>query len=131
MLPASERLRKNAHFKQCFLRGRAYGGLFFVLRVQVLPQSLALREIGFSVSRKVGSAVVRNRIKRQLRAVTRNFLPRLAHGFRLVCVVKPSAAQATYAELVAAFHRQAHTAGLLDGESDMGQGASVAAANDV
>lgn len=131
MLPASERLRKNKHFKQCFSRGRTWGGHFFVLRVQVLPEALAAREFGFSVSRKVGSAVVRNRLKRQLRDIVRRLRPRLLHGFRLVCVVKPLAAQATYAELAAAFLRQVQAAGLLGAETALNDKNSASAPNDV
>jgi ribonuclease P protein component len=113
MLPAADRLRKNKLFKQCCMRGRSYGGPFFVLKVQVFPQSLALREFGFSASRKVGHAVKRNRIKRQLRAIVWGLRHRLAFGYRLVCIIKPTAAQAPYAELAAAFERQALAAGVL------------------
>ena len=50
--------------------------------------------IGISISLKVSKrAVIRNRIKRQLRAVFRCLLPQLSPGWRLVVVVQPSAAQ--------------------------------------
>jgi len=50
--------------------------------------------IGISISLKVSKrAVIRNRIKRQLRAAFRCLLPQLSPGWRLVVVVQPSAAQ--------------------------------------
>jgi ribonuclease P protein component len=50
--------------------------------------------IGISISTKVSKrAVVRNRIKRQLRAAFRRLLPRISPGWLLVVVVQPSAAR--------------------------------------
>lgn len=53
--------------------------------------------IGISISQKVSKrAVVRNRIKRQLKAGLRQLLPRVAPGWDLVIVVHPQAAQCDY-----------------------------------
>jgi ribonuclease P protein component len=50
--------------------------------------------IGISISTKVSKkAVVRNRLKRQIAAVLYELLPKLAPEWRLVVVVKPTAAQ--------------------------------------
>jgi ribonuclease P protein component len=50
--------------------------------------------IGISISTKVSKkAVVRNRLKRQITAVLYELLPKLAPEWRLVVVVKPTAAQ--------------------------------------
>lgn len=50
--------------------------------------------IGISISTKVSKkAVVRNRIKRQLRAAFRYLLPRISPGWLLVVIVQPSAAR--------------------------------------
>ncbi len=38
-----------------------------------------LKRVGFTVSRKIGKAVVRNRMKRRLRALAREILPTLGH----------------------------------------------------
>lgn len=57
--------------------------------------------IGVSVSQKVSKrAVVRNRIKRQIRAAFRQLLPYLAAGWQLVVVVKPSATQCGYEQFL-------------------------------
>lgn len=47
------------------------------------------------VSRRVGPAVVRNRVKRRLREIFRHQLPRLKNGMWLVITAKPSAATAS------------------------------------
>jgi ribonuclease P protein component len=55
--------------------------------------------VGFVVSKNVGGAVVRNRVKRRLRALTAGLLPTLPAGTDLVVRAQPSAAESTSAEL--------------------------------
>ena len=50
--------------------------------------------LGLAVSRKVGSAVTRNRIKRQLRAVLEEVRPSVPAGHDYVLVVRPGLAEA-------------------------------------
>jgi len=57
--------------------------------------------IGISISQKVSKrAVVRNRIKRQIRAIFQQLLPEIAPGWQLVVVVKPSAIQCGYEQFL-------------------------------
>jgi ribonuclease P protein component len=63
--------------------------------------------IGFSISAKVGGAVVRNLLKRRLRTVAAAALAGIEDGYDLVVVVRPEAATAAYAELEAEFRELA------------------------
>jgi len=61
--------------------------------------ALDYTRVGFSVSRRVGGAVVRNRVKRRLREVMRRRLASIAHGHDLVVTARPGAASASVAAL--------------------------------
>lgn len=54
---------------------------------------------GFAVSRAVGGAVVRNRVKRRLRAIAADLLPTLPAGTGLVVRALPASASASFAAL--------------------------------
>jgi ribonuclease P protein component len=47
----------------------------FVLQVAPVPAPVSAVRVGFTVSRKVGNAVVRNRVRRRLREVVRSVIP--------------------------------------------------------
>lgn len=55
--------------------------------------------VGFVVSKQVGGAVVRNRVKRRLRHAVSARLDQLPHDARLVVRALPAAASASYEEL--------------------------------
>jgi ribonuclease P protein component len=67
-------------------------------RTQDLPTPTAVR-VGFVVSKAVGTAVVRGRVKRRLRAVLAGRLGSLPAGSLLVIRALPPAAGASSAEL--------------------------------
>lgn len=56
------------------------------------------KRVGFSISKKVGVAVVRNRTKRRLRECVRPLLPKLKGGL-YVFVARPAAAECGFAQL--------------------------------
>lgn len=97
MLPPASRLRQRRDFKRVYQRGRSVAVPCFVLhwRKNGSPRT----RMGFSVSKKLGNAVKRNRIKRQCRAAARQLLPTLPKGYDLVLVVRAAAAAADYARL--------------------------------
>jgi ribonuclease P protein component len=59
--------------------------------------------VGFAVPKKVGGAVVRNLVKRRLRAIAAAALRGSTVAFDLVVVARPEAAGASFAELDAEF----------------------------
>ncbi len=65
--------------------------------MRALPNEFSLSRYGFSVSRRVGKAIVRNKVRRRLREILRP-IP-LNPGWDIVFVVRPAAATADYATL--------------------------------
>jgi ribonuclease P protein component len=104
VLPQQSRMRSPEEFKRTLRSGRRAGGsvisghlLFAVGQVQ----SDATAKVGLVVSRAVGSAVVRNRVKRRLRELMRRRLASLPGGCLLVVRAHPAAAGARQADLAA------------------------------
>jgi ribonuclease P protein component len=65
--------------------------------MKALPNGLSLSRYGFSVTRKVGKAVQRNRLKRLLREIMR--LQSLRPGWDIVFIVRSVAVNADYHQL--------------------------------
>jgi len=65
--------------------------------MKALPNGFSLTRCGFTVSRHVGKAVTRNRVKRLLREILR--LTPVEPGWDIVFIARPVAATADYASL--------------------------------
>ena len=107
MLSASHRLTAAADFRQVVRRGRRAGGSFVVVHLVTpnVDKATSRSElgdpvrVGFVVSKAVGPAVVRNRVKRRLRHLMRERVSTLAEGGLVVVRAQPRAAEASYRDL--------------------------------
>jgi ribonuclease P protein component len=68
---------------------------------------------GIVTSRRIGTAVVRNRVRRRLRELVRHARPAMREGLWLVLVAKPPAARATFAMLREEWTQLARRGGIL------------------
>jgi ribonuclease P protein component len=93
-----DRLRKRREFEECYASGLRVSGRHIL--VFLLPGGPSGPRLGISVSRRVGSAVVRNRVRRRLREIFRRSRP-LLRGIpvRVVVNARSSAASASADEL--------------------------------
>ena len=98
-----DRLSGSARFALVMRSGRRAGSSTVVVHLArpdgepASPDAGAPARVGFVVSRAVGNAVTRNRVKRRLRALTR--VAELPTGSLVVVRALPPAATASYAEL--------------------------------
>lgn len=95
MLKKRLRLKKNKEFTYIYRKGSKLKGRYFI--IYALRGSKEMK-IGFSLSKKVGNAVVRNLYKRRLHEIFKDLLP----GMKLnhyVIVASPYIRDAGYQEL--------------------------------
>lgn len=98
--PKTDRIVRKADFKRVFAQGEKVVGPQFVgYFVREDGQGCKL---GLAVSRKVGSAVVRNRVKRNVREWYRTHRPQFLAELYLVIVARPGAAALRGPEAAAA-----------------------------
>lgn len=101
-------------------RSRADGLLVLVSR----PNNLDVTRFGFIVSKRVGNAVVRNRVRRRLKEAAR--LSQIEGGWDLVFIARQGASSADYQELSGSVKKLLARANVLDGSSGTrGEGAEV------
>ena len=79
-------LKKNAQFKYVYRRGTS-GGSHEMVMLYVRSNTL---KVGFSVGKKIGCAVMRNRVKRRLRAACAPLLPRMKKGLYVFIARQPA-----------------------------------------
>ncbi len=109
MLPQQSRMRRSEDFRRVLRTGRRAGGStvagHLLLPAGIGSQGAVLSgdpaKVGFIVSRAVGSAVVRNRVKRRLRELMCRRVASLPGGCLLVLRALPAAAGARQADLAA------------------------------
>ncbi len=96
-LPKSKRIRKRAEFVRLGQVGRRRSGTRFVVLTE--PRRDGVSRIGITTSRRVGGAVVRNRIKRWVREFFRRHQHQLDPAQDVLVIARPGAASATYMDV--------------------------------
>ncbi len=102
-LPKAYRLKNRQDYRAVYEQGiRRYSPHLTLIALLTTPKQLGAVSttatmFGISISKKVSKkAVVRNRIKRQIKGVVRSKLKAIAPGWKVVIVVKPQAIECKY-----------------------------------
>ena len=117
MLPRRHRLTRKASFDAVFARGRRWTGKHVTIRT--LPNERDEYRLGLSVSKAVGNAVARNRVKRRLREIVRG--AGVPPGYDVVVVARPSAADSPFPGLRADVMGLLRRAGVCGAPAEQGE----------
>ena len=94
-MKGEEHLVKPGQYTSVLSQGSSWVGRLVVMRA--LPNGLELSRYGLVASKRVGNAVVRNRVKRLLREILRQ--ASLKPGWDIVFIARPAAATASFSDL--------------------------------
>ena len=97
MLSQENRLEKRKEFAYLYNHGQAKHSTNITL--VYLPTKFRTVKIGFSVTKKIGKAFVRNRVKRVMRAVVREFVKDLPNEYNIVFIAKSGIENLTYKDV--------------------------------
>jgi ribonuclease P protein component len=100
LLP-SERLRHPSEFRHVFCHGKKLVTPLFILHV--LPMSAPRSRLGIAVSKRLGNAVIRNRVKRMIRELFRQYKAALQPPCDVVFVARRGATEASLEDYVQQF----------------------------
>lgn len=112
MMKLGERLKKNNEFQKVYKRGNSFANHLLVVYVLKHPDD-PIRRVGFSVSKKMGKAVQRNRIKRLLREAYRLNQHLMKDGVDLIVIPRQNLIGKTYGEIEKGMVKLFQKAGIL------------------
>jgi len=98
MLPLKNRLKNKKDFEKVFKQGKGFKEDFLFLKVN--KNNLKESRFGFIVSLRVSKkAVLRNRVKRRLREIIKENLPKIRKGRDCVLIVQRSIRKKGFPEI--------------------------------
>lgn len=115
--PRARRITSRTLFQRVRAEGASFGGRFLVLGTLKDPLVAPEVRIGYITTRRIGNAVVRNRVRRRLRGILQRTGDRLKSGYCLVLIARLPAAEASSQALEKEWKWLAHRAGIFQDRS--------------
>lgn len=97
MIPKEYRLKKRKEFNYAYKNGKSISTKYMSLCYLTANRKNA--KIGFSVSKKVGKAFLRNKIKRQFRAIMKKYVANIEQKFTYIFIAKPDITLISFTEI--------------------------------
>jgi ribonuclease P protein component len=110
--PRHRRITSRQLFQRVRAEGSTVSGKFLVLGWLIDPEVAASVRVGYITTRRIGNAVIRNRVRRRLRGILQRTGDRLKPGYCLVLIARNPAAGASSLALEKEWKWLAHRAGI-------------------
>ena len=107
--PRAARLNRASEFALLKTEGKSWTGKHLVLATLARGEET---RIGIITARRLGPAIVRNRVRRRIREIFRQNMPRLRNGLWLVTIARATSVQASYDDLLRDWLRLAERASI-------------------
>ncbi|HHW56261.1 MAG TPA: ribonuclease P protein component [Clostridia bacterium] len=88
------KIKKTYEFKKIYSNGKSIANQFVV--IYYIPNNLHFNRVGYSVSKKIGKSVVRNRVRRLLHESFRLLEAEIKKGFDIVFVARGKIVEADF-----------------------------------
>ena len=115
MLKRINRLKKRYQFNYVYKSGEHYSGEHIVL--YVASSKTKNIKVGLAVTKKVGHAVVRNKVRRRLREIIKKQVPNLKQNNNIIIVARDNINEASFEKLSNEFLKLIKKANLINEES--------------
>ena len=91
------RLRSNDDFIKVYKKGKKYWNRNLILYVR--KNGLKYSRVGFSITKKVGNSVVRNKIRRRMKEIYRLNFDNIKVGYDIIFIPKKNTVDINYKDL--------------------------------
>ena len=115
MLKKINRLKKRYQFNYVYKSGEHFSGEHMVL--YVASSKTKNIKVGLAVTKKVGHAVVRNKVRRRLREIIKKHVPTLKQNNNIIIVARDNITEASFEKLSNEFLKLIKKANLINEES--------------
>lgn len=111
-----ETLKSNMEFNKVYSKGKNYWNRNLILYVR--KNDSENTRVGYSITKKVGNAITRNKIRRRLKEIHRLYIFNIKKGYDLIVIPKKNVVDLSYKELESAVLHIFKLAGILEKQSD-------------
>lgn len=108
-MKAQYRLKKNYQYNYVYKHNQSVSDSHIVL-LYCASKHQPVTRVGFSVGKKHGNAVCRNKLRRQLKSAMSSIMPTIRSGYNIIVV--PRSDKHSYSDILASLTRLVDKAGL-------------------
>ena len=103
-------LKRNKTFRYVYRKGKSIPSKMLVMIYN--KSKTGMVKVGFSVSKRIGNSVTRNRVKRRLREAFRPLIPEITPGYDIIFIARDAVKDAELTEIAGSMQSLLKRAGL-------------------